>query len=187
MNNKYVTDRIDEFTKLNEEYTRKFNAILNSIRREIDKEVAVRELTEKESHTQAYNQGVMDLWEAVYAICAERKNGGLHTAECMRMFDGSWYMPDIVEKLTCFEVLDRYKKYKEVKEEKEQREEAKKFKRGDIVMYDIAGTTTLKAIFLEETDTAYWTIGKLDKCPQQLPKCQFSLRKTGEHIDMSLD
>lgn len=186
MDNKYVTDRIDEFTKLNKEYTRKFNELLNGIRGEINKEVAAFELAEKESHDQAYNQGVMDLWEAVYAIAVDPTYGGLSTDECFKIF-GHRYTTDICLNRTGFEVLNRYKKYKETKEEKERQEkEAATFEKGDVIACDAIGGE-FKAILIEETEDYYMVLGDGNDYTSRLEKDVFPIRKTGKHIDLSLD
>ena len=184
MDNKYVTDRIDEFAKLNKEYTRKFNELLSSIRGEINKKVSTFELAEKESHDQAYNQGVKDLWEAVYAIVADISYGGLSTEECANIF-GYKYSSGICRNLTCFEVLDRYKKFKEAKEEKERQEkEANTLKRGNIVRYTMVSGIIRESVYLGEENDAYLVVGPPDICPQRLPKDMFALAKTDGYVDL---
>lgn len=167
-----LIEKIDEIVKQNKKFTRDMNEKLNHIRGGLTKKT--------EDVEEAYDRGLRDMWEVVYAINAETDKGGLTMDECRAIF-GYIYRSDIVEHLNYRECFNLYRIHSEKKAE----EEAQTFKRGDVVQY-YAGNGVKEAIFLGEEDKHYWTISDDHTVPQKLYKGIFTLTKIGRHVDLDV-
>lgn len=174
-----VIEKIDEIMKQNKEFTRDMNEKLNHIRGGLAKKT--------EDVEEAYDRGLRDMWEVVYAIAGPTDKGGLTAGECLAIF-GNRYMGDIVEHCTYRECINLYRIHNEKKVglAKKEEKEAQRFERGDVVIVENVGGQP-EGIYLSETGI-YHVVLYDDSCyPQLYVKDIFTLRKTGKHIDMSLD
>lgn len=164
--------KIDEITKLNQEYRRDMNEKLNHIRGGLTKKT--------EDVEEAYNRGLNDAWELARKMTYLPSEGGYEYKEMVAIF-GRSCVNDVFKGFTCVEAMDRVKKYEEQQKKKEEQEkEAQTFERGDVVKYN-CGDEIKEAIFLGETEEYYWAISDNDTVPQKLYKYHFTLTKTGKY------
>lgn len=168
--------KIDEIVKQNKEFTRDMNEKLNLIRGGLTKKT--------EGVDEAYDRGLQDMWEIMYAVSGDINKGGLTLDECRVIFGWS-NMSGIVEHLTYSEIVNKYKEYKE-KIDKVEEKESQTFKRGDIIQYDMGRGGIFEGIFLYEDVEAeeYWVISPASGIPQAISKNTFTLTKTGNHVEI---
>ena len=175
-----LLEKIDEITKLNQEYRRDINERLNLIRGGLTKKT--------EDVEEAYDRGLQDMWECIYAINASVNKGGLTVDECCAIF-GNKYMTDIVERYAYRECINLYKSHMEKKSELAKKAEAEyqTVKRGDVVEVVGGIGDSCTGIFLSDGYHYYSVLLDGDSHVTELTKDVFRLTKTGKHIDLSLD
>lgn len=124
-----------------------------------------------------YNRGLNDAWELAQKIGGPISNGAYYFDRLYEMF-GEYEAHDIFGKFSYQEAIEKIEEY-----EKKKAEEAK-LTRGDIVRFSI-GSSVYNAIFLceDQHEQCYWVLKENEEFPQRLSKKNFSLVKTGKHID----
>lgn len=168
MEKKEFINIIDELTKMNSDYRAEINKQLNRISGFVE---------------QAYNQGAEDAWELARKVCVYKSEGGYTSGELMDIFEtGSLVV--IFDNFTAVEAMAKVKEYEERKKKEEK--ESQRFERGDAVEFNAVGGP-FKAIFIEETNDYYTVLCDGDYYTSRLEKDLFQVRKTGKHIDLSLE
>ena len=184
MNSECVLKEIEAATKLNSESKRTTNDALShaaGVIRSLEKELKAYETDEKD-----YKRGCKDAWDLACDICCSTAFGGL-TNEQLEMVFG---------KDTTMGVMDNYS-YERAKELMDRYEEKKKKKegslddpiiQGDVVIYTRLHTNycnQLEGIFCGIDADSYYIILKDNYCTQILPICEYTLSKTGKHVDLN--
>ena len=127
-----------------------------------------------------YNKGLDDAWVLARKIGGSTDFGGYDCAQMGEIF-GSANSCRIFDKYTsCQEALAKVQEYEKKKAEEG---EAAKLVPGDVVTYKMCDIQET-AIFLDECDDHYWVLSESFTCPQQLWNQNFSLVKTGKHVDL---
>lgn len=143
---------------------------------EILNEIVVGMRQEKSSED--YEKGLNDAWELARKIVSLSPQEGGYSCYDMRDIFGSASLRDISNEFTVQQALAKSQEY-----EKKKAEEAR-LTRGDIVRFSI-GSSVYNAIFLceDQHEQCYWVLKENEEFPQRLSKKNFSLIKTGKHID----
>lgn len=168
MEKKEAIKIIDELTKKNSEYRAEVNDRLNHIRGSVE---------------QAYNQGAEDAWKLARKVCVYKSEGGYTSSELMDIFEtGS--LVEVFDKFTAVEAMTKVKEWEERKKKEEK--ETQRFERGDVIEFNTVGGP-VKAIFMSEYRGSYKLMFDGNDYVSEFEKSFATLRKTGKHIDLSLD
>lgn len=169
MEKKEVIKIIDELTKKNTEYRAEVNDQLNRIRGFVEHD---------------YNRGAADAWALARKICVYLTDGGYTSGELMDIF-GTGALVVIFDNFTAAEAMTKVKEYEERKKKEE--EEAQRFERGDVVEVVRGLGDSCTGIFLSDGYHYHSVLLDGESHVTQLTKDVITLRKTGKHIDLSLD
>lgn len=132
------------------------------------------ELEKTENSDDSYEQGMRDIWNLMQKIYCEPD---FRTFRKHEEIFGWEYTSDILERLSPGEALFRMREYEDKK-----RKEAEKPVVGDVVEFDCCGPRT--GVLLYENSTHYWVLESAGTCPQKMSKENFSIKKTGKHVDL---
>lgn len=125
--------------------------------------------------TEEYERGANDVWELLKKIILPVSESGLSQSEVDDIYD-TISTSDVLRRNTALEALKKFKEY----------EERNKLKRGDAVeiWYGEKRSNDPYGIFYAEDENDYIVLIKHKETPQNLPKFDYILKKTGEHVDL---
>lgn len=126
-----------------------------------------------------FSNGMETVWKLTKFLVLVESDGGEDAHKIMDIFGMPWYQ--VIRDCSIEDIVDKWNAYKKKKEE-----EAAKPKLGDVVELHIDNSNLVdrKAIFLNETGDMYCVLYSSWSGPQLINKRVYSLKKTGEHVDI---
>ena len=155
-----------EVVELCKDATRKSNDVLAKARNYI-------------KSSDEYRDGAEEVWNLTKLLVLSVDDGGISNDKIYEIFDKSCM--NVIRDYSIDDVINKYKAY-----EKKKEEEAAKPKLGDVVELHICNSNVIdrKAIFLNDTGDMYCVLYSSWSGPQLINKRVYTLKKTGEHIDI---
>lgn len=125
-----------------------------------------------------YERGLNEAWELAKKI-GGMKGDGIYTCDELEKIFGYRDPADIADNYSYQEALTKVQAY-----EKKKEEEAAKPKLGDVVEFYSNGTLDRRGVYLYDDGNEVLVLVNGFPTPQRLTTSLWTLKKTGEHVDI---